>query len=451
MHKELIMKKILLCTLAAVWPVCGLAAEGVTEDEMIVEALADPNLQESVIDKMSMYDVNSDGAISVTEIEALTSGLGEQEMEAFRSLDIHSGKDELVAMMQGAFAAADIDDDKMLRGEEIAEFGREWEMFILKQKFKSMDRNGDGVLNIDDVPPAEESMQKLEEATKKVQALAEKLEQIDPEDAARNMFIGFGTAAAKEDFIQMDKDKDGCVTKDEYADYQVEQQEMVDEDGEDSSYKLSREDYLGLFTREEKKNPKCLTMDEYVANEAKSISDMSEHFGAQEDNDADPEPLEGYKLQIVAEEYDNMDKDKNYCVTADEYVEYNVKVQDEITEEDKGYMLSREDYEGMYKSIEKDDPQCVTKEEYLADRAKAFSRLATDTDEDKRVAELMFAEMDEDEDGKLTQAEYVKYEMSVHPAKMADEKTFEGIFSVYEGSEKGWLSKEEFVSGYIED
>lgn len=445
------MKKILLCTLVAVWPVCGLAAEGITEDEMIAEALADPHLQESVIDKMSMYDVNSDGAISATEIEALTSGLGEQEMEAFRSLDIKSGKDELVAMMQRAFDTADTNGDKMLRGEEIAEFGREWEMFILKQKFKSMDRNGDGVLNTDDVPPVEESMQKLEEATKKMQALAEKLEQIDPEEAARNMFIGFGTAAAKEDFIQMDKDKDGCVTKDEYADYNVAQQELLDEDGEGSSYKLSREDYLGLFTREEKKNPKCLTMDEYVANEAKSMSDMSNNFGAEDDDEAAPKALEGMRAQIVAEEYADMDKDKNDCVTADEYIEFNLKIQDDIPEEDKGYMLSREDFSGMYESIEKANPQCVTKEEYLADRAKAFSRLSSNQDEEKRVAELMFAEMDENEDGKLTQEEYVKYEMSVHPAKMADEKTFEGIFSVYEGSEKGWLSKEEFVSGYIED
>lgn len=448
MCKELIMKKILLCALTAVWPVCVLAAEGVTEDEMIAEALADPMLQESVIDKMSMYDVNSDGAISATEIEEMTKGLGEHEMEAFRSLDIHSGKDELVAMMQKAFNSADADGDKMLRGDEIADFGREWEMFILKQKFKSMDRNGDGVLNTDDVPPIEESMKKLEEATQKMQALAEKLEQIDPEEAARNMMIGFGTAAAKEDFIQMDKDKDGCVTKDEYADYHVAQQDEIDEDGEGSSYKLSREDYLGLYTREDKKNPKCLTMDEYIANESKSMQELSTMTEAKDADEAEVKELSGIRLESAKEYFKMADKNHDGCLSKEEYVAYNLEVQEEVESE---YMISREDFGHLYDEVQKENPECITLDEHIAHETKIFSSFNSDTEDDRRIAELMFAEMDEDEDGKLTQAEYVKYEMSVHSAKMADEKTFEGIFSVYEGSEKGWLSKEEFVSGYMED
>lgn len=444
------MKKAFLAALLLLWtmPAEAQTAGGMTEEDLIRDALADGSLQENIMDRISMYDVNGDGAVSATEISELVAGVSEQDAAVFQSMEIGTSKEDFIKMIKDAFAQADANGDQMLRGDEIKGFAQSWEVFILKQKFKQMDRNGDGVLTEEDMPTMEESMKKLEEATQKMQELAEKLEQIDPEEAAQNMFLSFGTAAAKEDFIQMDKDKDGCVTRDEYADYHVAQQEAAN-DSEAGSYVLSREDYLGLFTREDKKNPKCLTMEEYVANEAKSIEDISSNF--MEDDESTPKALSGIHLQLATEDYTNMDKDQNNCVTQDEYVEYNMKVQEEMSDTQKGYVIPRKDFENMYNSITKENPQCLTKDEYFADRAKIYSRLDADKDDDRRVAELMFAEMDEDEDGKLTREEYIKYEMSVHSPKDADKDTFSGIFDVYKGSEKGWLSKEEFVQGYIED
>ena len=120
----------------------------------------------------------SDKAISATEIGEVIAGLSHQDMEAFSSMEIQSSKEEIAGCIQEAFDVADGDGDKMLRGKEINKFGEEWEVFILKQKFKSMDRNGDGVWNEEDMPTVEESMKKLEEATQKMQALTEKLEQL---------------------------------------------------------------------------------------------------------------------------------------------------------------------------------------------------------------------------------------------------------------------------------
>ena len=190
-----------------------------TEEEFLAEAANDKKLQADMMERLSLWDVNGDGAISSTEIEEIVKGtdvvtaLSEDEKKA------------TAANIQESFNKADADKDNMLKGDEIKELGKLMQSFLLKQQFRKMDRNGDGVINQDDIPPMEESLQKLEEAVKKMQEAVEKVNAMDENELAQNFVQNINSSIAKEDYYQMDKNHDNCVTKDEYADYNVSVQE----------------------------------------------------------------------------------------------------------------------------------------------------------------------------------------------------------------------------------
>ena len=113
---------------------------------------------------------------------------------------------------------------------------------------------------------------------KKLQQATEAMERIDPKEAAKNMVENIATAQADENFYQMDKKKDNCVTRETFAAYNIEQQQNIDpriDPGSD--FKLSYQDFLEMYDEIKKKNPNCLTKEEYMADYVEQMSfDLSE-------------------------------------------------------------------------------------------------------------------------------------------------------------------------------
>lgn len=66
------------------------------------------------------------------------------------------------------------------------------------------------------------------------------------------MINGMMTALADENFYQMDKKKDNCVTRENYAAYNIELQQNTDRD---SDFKLSYQDFLEIYDEIKKKIP----------------------------------------------------------------------------------------------------------------------------------------------------------------------------------------------------
>lgn len=90
----------------------------------------------------------------------------------------------------------------------------------------------------------------LNESLKKLEKATQDLKKIDPQTAVKNMIDGMMTALADENFYQMDKNKNNCVTRENYAAYNIELQQNTDRD---SDFKLSYQDFLEIYDEIKKK------------------------------------------------------------------------------------------------------------------------------------------------------------------------------------------------------
>ena len=301
------------------------------------EFLAQINQSDSQTN-FEMLDVNSDKALSVTEIQELINGL--DLMPDFEE----NAKQETSKQIRQAYKNSDTDQDNMLKSEEINQFAKNVNLIFAKQQFKKMDRNGDGIYNHNDVPPLEESLEKLKEATQKLQEASDNLNAIDQEVFTNNFVKGISGSVAKEDFYQMDKNHDGCVTVDEYADYRVLAQDRIDEfDDTNTNIVLTRDNFVGLYAHEKKQNPNCLTMEEYIENQKAIFDDI--------ENMEDFKNEEEFAIKI----YKDMDTNQDNKLTLEEYVNYNM-----ITNE-----MTKDEHINMFNSYEGASKGWLTKEEFI--------------------------------------------------------------------------------------
>ena len=88
-------------------------------------------------------------------------------------------------------------------------------------------------------------------------------QKMSPDEIADKFLSGVSNNIAEENYFQMDKDKDGCVTEDEYAEYMVVFAKNTDNFTEDN---LSKDDWRELYQDEKKAKENCLTKEEYVRN-----------------------------------------------------------------------------------------------------------------------------------------------------------------------------------------
>ncbi len=232
-----------------------------TEEMLRARLETNRDFQENLRDRLSLLDINSDGYISDTEIKEMIKGL-----EALSYLT-EKEKKETAGEAEKMFNESDIDHDHLLNKTETEAFAKKFSGMIIKLEFKKKDINGDGVIDFKDMPPLEDSMKKLDEAMKKLDDLSNRMKSMNSDEMAQNFIKNTGAAIAGEDFYRMDKNNDGCVAADEYVDYELKQQQMMlaEEKEEDTTYRMTREDFQQLYAEAKKSKPDCLTRDEYIA------------------------------------------------------------------------------------------------------------------------------------------------------------------------------------------
>lgn len=329
----------------------------ITLDEFIKEAQ-----QDNPTDIMD-FDINDDHKISLNELTEIITG--------FRSnaVDLEeSQKQELGDKLSAKFKECDKNNDGYLDAEESKELNHLLTTMLTTYQFQKIDRNHDGVFSTDDIPTIEESMKKLTEATQKLQEATEKLEQTPPEQFAANLFSGLSVSLAKENYFGMDKDKNNCVTMEEYVSYNLQKQ-AEDTDKESAKYNLNRKELIRMYVMEKKQKPNCLTQEEYLENEQKMMDEIM--------------------------------KTPNFTDSASE-------------------------------------------EEYIE---KVLQEKAEASENDKEFAEFIFDEMDIDNDGKITKDEFTNFETANNEGSLTAQ-TFAEVFNSMENSQKGWLTKEEFLKEY---
>ena len=184
------------------------------------------------------------------------------------------------------------------------------------------------------------------------------LESLNTENFAEDMIKSVGSAIADEDYYQMDKDKDNCVTNEEYATYQFKK-------NKDQDFSMSYDEYLKAFYIIDKKDENCLSKEEYIDDINKSMS-FNDDYNTDFSN-------------IAKGEYYEIDKNNDNCVNKEEYATYHTEYMQkfytehsmlEIFSYDETYNDSLEEYI----SIKKTDNNCLTKDEFVTYYAEELKK-----------------------------------------------------------------------------
>ena len=117
----------------------------------------------------------------------------------------------------------------------------------------------------------EEIMEEFNAQMAKAKEALDKLQNMPPEELADKFIDSISNNIAGENYFQMDKDKDGCVTEDEYVDYMIVFSKNVAENAAETENKntaeMSEEEWRSVYRNEEEKaKENCLTKEEYVRN-----------------------------------------------------------------------------------------------------------------------------------------------------------------------------------------
>ena len=344
---------------------------GMTFDNLLEEAKADIIFQKQSKDRIKLLDINSDGIISYNEISNAATGVAEIP----ESMADDAQKEEMKGYFLDAFEDCDKDLNNELSGAEIDEFVDKMRHFFLKQRFDSMDKNHDGVVDVNDMPSQEEAKQQMEEAMQRMQESLDKLDKMDTKEVAERWVNSIGAAVADEDYYQMDKDRNGCVTREEYVTYQMLSDSDADNNSEDKGIKMSASDYGRWYIEIKKANADCVTKEEYIAYQNMPIEQKLD-----EENTPEKEKMYAELL------FDEMDTDSSGKITAEEYAEYNYQRDVNLYAPDEPIM-KKEDHHRMFLRIKAPEKGWMSKEEFVEDYIKENIKIKEELENEENATD----------------------------------------------------------------
>ena len=317
-----------------------LTAFSIDEETFVKEALENSIIQDTLDSNFSVFDINSDNVFSANELKNVIAN--------------DKNKEKLAEY----FTLSDKNNDNQLNKEEFGIFDKYHTELLFRENFKKKDRNNDGIYDEKDIPSIDESLNKLKEMTVNLENSVKQLESLNTENFAEDMIKSVGSAIADEDYYQMDKDKDNCVTNEEYATYQFKK-------NKDQDFSMSYDEYLKAFYIIDKKDENCLSKEEYIDDINKSMS-FNDDYNTDFSN-------------IAKGEYYEIDKNNDNCVNKEEYATYHTEYMQkfytehsmlEIFSYDETYNDSLEEYI----SIKKTDNNCLTKDEFVTYYAEELKK-----------------------------------------------------------------------------
>ena len=238
----------------AVFPV---QAQEIDMQQKIQEAFNIPQIQELLSSGFQVSDVNNDGFISENEFSYLVDSI---EMETALSDEQKNAKRQ---RWQKYFEQVDANGDKMLDEAEYTNFLQKESEFMAQERMQKINEMAN--------KSPEEIMEEFNAQMAKAKEALDKLQNMPPEELADKFIDSISNNIAGENYFQMDKDKDGCVTEDEYVDYMIVFSKNVAENAAETEKKntaeMSEEEWRSVYRNEEEKaKENCLTKEEYVRN-----------------------------------------------------------------------------------------------------------------------------------------------------------------------------------------
>lgn len=323
----------------------------ISEDEFINNSLEGGKDRFDLGDMFVMADVNDDKKISLNELDMIVEGTAEANSET---------KEEVEGELLALFNNADKNGDKNLDENESGLFFIDYLRYGIKNQFKKMDRDGDGVYTNKDIPPLKESLEKLKEASENLVENLKKIEETPKEDIAENLINSMLIAQEGENFYQADENKDECLDKDEYAKMKISvlKKYNIEEDIENGEEERHRKE----FKKIDVDGDGCMSEDEDFKY-SKELHLRLRESGYTDDllGDFDEERQRNVYKSMV----DSVD-DKDNCFSEDDWMGYwekmNTFMEQEYGENKKSEL---EYYYEDFDKIEKKDPHCLTKDEYI--------------------------------------------------------------------------------------
>lgn len=230
----------------------------------VQEKMSNPEIQDMLSSGFEINDVNSDGFISENEYGYLLKSI---------DIDFNMNDEQKAAKksrMQEYFKQADKNGDFRLSKEEYFEVLQKETEYEAKERVKQMQELAN--------KSPEEMMRDFNEKMEKAKAALEKFQDTSAEEMSDNIIGNISQGLAEENYFQMDKDKDGCVTADEYAEYMAVFSKNVAESNKDTMSDMPEADWREVYKDEKKAKENCLTKEEYIRNfnEMTDISDVED-------------------------------------------------------------------------------------------------------------------------------------------------------------------------------
>lgn len=252
------MKRLLLFASVAV--LCPLSASAQSDQSLYAQPIVNqvveqPDMKKLYSDVFNIQDVNNDEFISENEFSYLVNAV-DAEMNL-----TEQEKNDKKARFLKTFAEVDTNKDNKLDRDEFRNFMVAETQFEVQDRLNTMSK----IMN---APAPEAEMEKrMEQSLAQLKKATEDLKKISPQDMADSLIDNISNSIIEENFFQMDKDKKGCATKDEFVTYMCQYQKNQREKLPDifkEEYLMSEEELGSWFDSIDKKNENCLTKEEYA-------------------------------------------------------------------------------------------------------------------------------------------------------------------------------------------
>ena len=252
------MKRLLIFASVAV--LCPLSASAQSDQSLYAKPIVNqvveqPDVKELYNDVFNIQDVNNDKFISENEFSYLVNAV-DAEMNL-----TEQEKNDKKARFLKTFTEVDTNKDNKLDRDEFRNF------MVAETQFEVQDRLN-AMSKIMNAPAPEAEMEKrMEQSLAQLKKATEDMKKMSPQDMADSLIDNISNSIIEENFFQMDKDKKGCATKDEFVTYMRQYQKNQREKLPDifkEEYLMSEEELGNWFDSIDKKNENCLTKEEYA-------------------------------------------------------------------------------------------------------------------------------------------------------------------------------------------
>lgn len=225
---------------------------GAEAQRFIQASVKSPQNVEILADSFGIADMNNDGFVSENEFAIMLKGVD------FEPNLTKEEKNAKKARLQKYFVQADKNANHKLDKKEY---------IVLMQKEIEFEANAhlSKIQKFVEKSP-EEMVAETNAAMDKLKSAITKLQEVPAEKLADKFIADISNAMADENYFQMDKNKDGCVTEDEYANYMIVFDKNINDSVKTDHLALTKDDWRELYQDEKKAAPNCLTKEEYIRN-----------------------------------------------------------------------------------------------------------------------------------------------------------------------------------------